>query len=137
LERRIFDHVDLRVRSFADAVPFYDKFMPLVGLNHKREIRDHVLYYRKLGKIPAEVVVLFEDSAHVATQTTLAFYAATYEEVDKAAAQLKDVGVRALEGPILCPEYSETYYAVFFRDPSGNRLEVVCRKPVASAVSER
>ena len=137
MERRIFDHIDLRVRSFAEAVPFYDKFMPLVGLNHKREIGDHVLYYRKLGKVPAEVIVLFEDPRHVATQTMLAFYAATNEEVDKAASQLKDAGALAIEGPMLCPEYSDTYYAVFFRDPSGNRLEVVCRKPVASAVSER
>lgn len=132
MERMIFDHIDLRVRSIAEATPFYDVVMPAVGLNHKREIGDHVLYYRKRGKVPAECIVLFEDPMHEPTRTCTAFYAATYEEVDQAAEKLKDAaGARDIEGPMRCPEYSETYYAVFFRDPSGNRLEVVCRKPVA------
>ena len=33
-----------------------------------------------------------------------------------------------IEGPLFNPEYNETYYAVFFDDPSGNRLEVVHRQ---------
>jgi len=129
MERMIFDHVDLRVRNIAEATPFYDVVMKAVGLNHKREIGDHVLYYRKVGKVPAECIILFEDPVHAAPRTCLAFYAATYAEVDKAAALLSDAGARDVEGPMLCPEYSETYYAVFFRDPSGNRLEIVCRRP--------
>jgi len=32
-----------------------------------------------------------------------------------------------IEGPVPCPEYTEKYYAVFFKDPDGNRLEVVYR----------
>jgi catechol 2,3-dioxygenase-like lactoylglutathione lyase family enzyme len=125
----IFDHVDLRVHSIAECEAFYDVVMPAVGLNHKRAIRDHVLYYRKIGKVPAECIVLFEDRDHAASGTVLAFYAATYEDVDRFAAQLSTAGARAIEGPMRCPEYSDTYYAVFFRDPSGNRLEVVCRRP--------
>lgn len=130
MERMIFDHVDLRVQNIAQSLPFYDAVMKVVGLNHKRPMGDHVLYYRKIGKVPAECVVLFEDPNHVPTRTVLAFYAATYEEVDRAAEQLRTAGARDIEGPMRCPEYSETYYAVFFRDPSGNRLEVVCRRPV-------
>jgi catechol 2,3-dioxygenase-like lactoylglutathione lyase family enzyme len=133
MERMILDHVDLRVRSIANCVPFYDVVMNAVGLNHKRAIGDHILYYRKRGKVPAECIILFEDPSHVPTQTVLAFYAATYEEVDRAAAQLGAAGARDIEGPMRCPEYSETYYAVFFRDPSGNRLEVVCRRPSPSS----
>jgi len=130
MERMIFDHVDLRVRNIAEAKPFYDVVMPLVGLNHKREIGDHVLYYRKAAKVPAECIILFEDPAHTPTRTCLAFYASTYDEVDKAASQLQAAGALDIEGPMRCPEYSETYYAVFFRDPSGNRLEIVCRRPL-------
>ena len=29
--------------------------------------------------------------------------------------------------PQLCPEYHPEYYATFFSDPDGVRLEVVCR----------
>ena len=135
MERRIFDHIDLRVRSFAEAVPFYDKFMPVVGLNHRRAIGDHMLYYRKVAKIPAEAIILFEDPNHRPSDACFAFYAKTYEEVDAAAAILAEAGAQALEGPMLCPEYSETYYAVFCRDPSGNRLEVVCRRPSGASSS--
>lgn len=118
------------MRSIAEVTPFYDAFMPAVGLHHKRAIGDHVLYYRKVGKIPAECIVLFEEPAHRATETVLAFYAATYEEVDAAAKTMLAAGFGEIEGPMRYPEYSETYYAAFFRDPSGNRLEVVCRRPV-------
>ena len=123
--------MDLRVHSIAEATLFYDVFMPAVGLHHKRAIGDHVLYYRKVGKVPAECIVLFEDPAHRATQTVLAFYAATYEEVDAVANAIKTAGFTDIEGPQRYPEYSETYYAAFFRDPSHNRLEIVCRRPVA------
>ncbi|MBV8600062.1 MAG: VOC family protein [Candidatus Eremiobacteraeota bacterium] len=135
MDRPIFDHLDLRVRNLHEASPFYDRLMPVVGLNHRRAIGDHVLYYRKLAKVPAEVVVLFEDPAHEPTQSVVAFYAESYEEVDAAAAILAGAGAQAIEGPMLCPEYSETYYAVFFRDPSGNRLEVVCRRPTGASSS--
>jgi catechol 2,3-dioxygenase-like lactoylglutathione lyase family enzyme len=133
MERMIFDHVDLRVRNIAEAEPFYDSVMPAVGLSHKRTVGDHILYYRKLGKVPAECIVLFEDPAHVPTGTALAFYAASYEEVDRMAEKIVTAKARDVQGPTLCPEYSETYYAVFFRDPSGNRLEVVCRRPALSS----
>jgi len=121
--------VDLRVRSIAEATSFYDVFMHAVGLHHKRAIGDHVLYYRKVGKVPAECIILFEEPAHRATETVIAFYAATYEEVDAVANAMKTAGFTDIEGPQRYPEYSETYYAAFFRDPSGNRLEIVCRKP--------
>ncbi|MGH7659620.1 MAG: VOC family protein [Vulcanimicrobiaceae bacterium] len=129
MERSIFDHVDLRVRSLAESAPFYDVAMPALGLHHKREIGEHILYYRKIGRVPAECIVLFEDTQHVPTGTVLAFYAPTYAEVDATAAKLCAAGARNVEGPLRCPEYSETYYAFFFTDPSGNRLEVVCRRP--------
>jgi hypothetical protein len=28
----------------------------------------------------------------------------------------------------LCAEYSPGYYAVFFEDPDGNKLEICCRE---------
>jgi catechol 2,3-dioxygenase-like lactoylglutathione lyase family enzyme len=117
------------VHSIAEVTPFYDAFMPAVGMHHKRAIGDHVLYYRKIGKIPAECIILFEEPAHRASETVLAFYAATYEEVDTVANTMKNAGFTNIEGPMRYPEYSETYYAAFFRDPSGNRLEIVCRRP--------
>jgi hypothetical protein len=47
--------------------------------------------------------------------------------VDEVGRAIASVGARNVEGPMLCPEYTEDYYAIFFEDPSGNRLEVVHR----------
>jgi hypothetical protein len=33
-----------------------------------------------------------------------------------------------VSGPRACPEYSPTYYAVFFADTSGNKLEIYHRE---------
>jgi catechol 2,3-dioxygenase-like lactoylglutathione lyase family enzyme len=43
--------------------------------------------------------------------------------VDRAARELRALGVDASE-PRLCPEYAPDYYATFFSDPDGIRLEI-------------
>lgn len=55
------------------------------------------------------------------------FWEASEEEVDRIAAIVIPAGARNVEGPMFCPEYSPTYYGLFFEDPCGNRLEVCCR----------
>jgi catechol 2,3-dioxygenase-like lactoylglutathione lyase family enzyme len=64
---------------------------------------------------------------HRPNLTRLAFCAPTREEVDRIAAIAAAAGARAYEAPALCDEIAENYYAAFFEDPDGNRLEVVCR----------
>jgi hypothetical protein len=44
------------------------------------------------------------------------------------AALVRKIGGQNLEGPEICAEYSPGYYAVFFEDPDGNKLEVCCRE---------
>jgi glyoxylase I family protein len=47
--------------------------------------------------------------------------------VDAAHARLRALGVAA-SAPRLYPEYNPDYYATFFEDPDGIRLELVARK---------
>jgi len=72
----------------------------------------------------------FEDAAHVPNATRMAFWADTPDAVDRIAEVVRSAGGRHVEGPMFCPEYSPTYYGLFFEDPSGNRLEVCCRQVV-------
>jgi predicted enzyme related to lactoylglutathione lyase len=74
-----------------------------------------------------EFIGLIEDPAHVPNATRLAFWANTHAEVDRVAVVVRSAGARNIEGPMFCPEYSPTYYGLFFEDPSGNRLEVCSR----------
>ncbi len=73
------------------------------------------------------MIVVSADPDHRPNATCLAFSAPARDDVDRIAAVAHAAGAGAFEPPGPCPEYTETYYASFFEDPDGNRLEVVCR----------
>lgn len=55
----------------------------------------------------------------------LAWRADSRDDVDRLHALLVDAGVKVLDPPAHYPEYSGDYYAVFFEDPDGMKLEFV------------
>jgi len=55
----------------------------------------------------------------------LAWRAASRDDVDRLHALLVEQGVPVLDPPAHYPEYSGDYYAVFFEDPDGIKLELV------------
>ena len=56
--------------------------------------------------------------------------------VDETFAALRSWDVAASE-PKLYPEYNDDYYATFFPDPDGMRLEVVARSRYRKEMAER
>jgi len=55
----------------------------------------------------------------------LAWRAESREDVDKLHSLLVERGVPILDAPAHYPEYSGNYYALFFEDPDGMKLEYV------------
>jgi catechol 2,3-dioxygenase-like lactoylglutathione lyase family enzyme len=55
----------------------------------------------------------------------LAWRAASREDVDRLHDLLVDHGIKVLDAPAHYPDYSGDYYAVFFKDPDGMKLEFV------------
>ena len=47
------------------------------------------------------------------------------ERTDQACAIVRELSRRVLDAPAEYPEYGEDYYAVFFADPDGMKLELV------------
>lgn len=125
--KRLFDHIDMRVRSLAEARPFYSQFLPAIGFPELCETSLGIAYDARREHPKPEFIGLIEDLAHRPNATRIAFWAESKEEVDRVARIVVTAGAKNVEGPMFCPEYSPTYYAVFFDDPSGNRLEVCCR----------
>ena len=123
----VFDHIDVRVVDVAAARPFYDAFLKTFGFRSQRQASGDVVYYRFAERRVQEAFALIEAAGHIAYEVRLAFHASSPEEVDRIAAVARDAGARRFEAPQWCPEIAERYYAAFFEDPSGNRLEVVCR----------
>lgn len=134
MKRRHFDHIDLRVKNLTRAREFYAKILPELGFTCDRSDDVWATFYSVGGDQPSAFFGFTEDPEHQPNGTRIAFWADTRSEVDKFAVLLRQAGGRNLEGPGICPDYSPGYYALFFDDPDGNKLEICCREqPIINA----
>lgn len=126
---RRFDHVDLRVRSLAEARPFYEVLFPALGFTRDASIPGWFTY-EATGDGATEFFGITESPTHVANECRVAFWVESPREVDRLAEVVRQAGGRNIEGP----GYDEGpgYYAVFFEDPCGNRLEICHRIPAGN-----
>ena len=122
---RRYDHIDLRVRSLADARSFYQVLLPALGFTRKLDIEDWLQFETEGTGRATEFFGVTESPQHVANESRIAFWADSNAEVDRLADLIVRAGARNVEGP----DYHEGpgYYAVFFEDPCGNRLEICNR----------
>lgn len=120
-----FDHVDLRVRSVAEVRPFYELLLPALGFTRDAKIEGWMQYEVTGTDGATEFVGVTESPQHVANECRIAFWADSIREVERLAEIAIQAGARNIEGPA----YEDAhYYAVFFEDPSGNRLEICYRE---------
>jgi hypothetical protein len=127
MKSRLFDHIDLRVTNLGAADAFYGVVLPAIGFPVRRVEADSIAYDNSRDHPKPEFISLIEDTEHVPNKTRIAFRCDTREEVDQVAAVLFRAKALNVEGPMFIPEYGAGYYAIFFEDPCGNRLEVCCR----------
>jgi predicted enzyme related to lactoylglutathione lyase len=119
-----FQHVDVRVTDMQAALPFYSKLLPAVGFV-RGDSGEQWKSWAAEGELPSTPWFGFiEDPDHRPNSNRIAFWAASPDEVDRLAAIAIDAGARNMSGPRPCPEYTPSYYAAFFDDPCGNRLEI-------------
>ena len=125
---RHFDHIDLRVRDMEVAREFYGKLLPELGFVRESPGEDFHTFYSAGGDKPSEFFCFSEDKDHQPNGTRIAFWADTRKQVDRIAELVRKAGGKTLEGPEVCRDYSPGYYAFFFEDPDGNKLEVCSRE---------
>ena len=138
----IIDHIQITVRDMAVAVPFYDKFLPLLGFDPRSrstavidEHEFHVVEYLhpRLGfAITSPRPAVAADSVHRRRPGALhhlAFKAESRAEVDRLFSALKEIGAVIVSEPRIYPEYTpQPYYALFFKDLEGIKYEIVCTR---------
>lgn len=123
------DHVYVAVRDVERSVKFYDCVMHILGFRRRDgEIGGdhHVFYYgRQLvyALRPAKENTPNHDP-YAPGLHHLCFRVVDEEAVDRAASELSGAGIEATQ-PRYYPEYGPDYYATFFEDPDGIRLEVM------------
>ncbi len=124
----MFDHIDLRVPRLAEVASFYEALLPALGFTERMPIEGWMQFAAPAAHGGAFFGIT-ESPAHEPNETRLAFRAASAAEVERISRIASAAGARALEGPML---YAPGYYAAFFEDPCGNRLEVCHRRPSRS-----
>jgi glyoxylase I family protein len=125
-------HVDLVVSSIARSLPFYRDLLAPLGYHGISEVegeRGETIYYlwgpgssvglREAQTVRTEPFDRYEVGLH-----HLALEAASRGAVDERAEWLTTQGARIESGPKEYA-YSLGYYAVFFFDPDGIKLEIV------------
>jgi len=130
MKTRRLDHIDLRVKNLAVARKFYAKLLPALGFTCDRSDETWATdcFYSAGGDKPSDFFGFTEDRHHQPNGTRIAFWADTRDEVDRIAKLVREIGGKNLEGPEICADYSPGYYAFFFEDPDGNKLEICCRE---------
>jgi catechol 2,3-dioxygenase-like lactoylglutathione lyase family enzyme len=122
-----FGHIDLRVSDMDAALPFYDALLPALGFTER--------YHGEAWKVWAttdplpstQYLAVTQSVEHVPNENRIAFWVEDAAEVDRVGAVARAAGATELSGPKEMPSYGEGYYALFFADPFGNRLEVYIR----------
>jgi catechol 2,3-dioxygenase-like lactoylglutathione lyase family enzyme len=126
VKARYFDHIDLRVKDRGQAQKFYAQLLPPLGFTTD-ESGERWGAFEATAEEKPPFFGFTEQRAHVPNENRIAFWADTREEVDRIAQIAREAGALNIEGPQVWTEYTPGYYAVFFDDPSGNKLEVCCR----------
>jgi glyoxylase I family protein len=132
------DHLDLVITDLGLSLEFYRGLLEPLGFTRASEIEgergERVVY---LGGTGGASVSLREaqSEAHATPYDRyavgihhLAFVAGSREQVEERAAWLREQGTEIESGPAEY-EYTPGYYAVFFYDPDGIKLEIVHRPP--------
>ncbi len=117
-------HIDLRVRSLAEALPLYSVMMPALGFTTQREGPGWTTFAQTKPQPGQQFLPMVEDPDHNPNANRIAFCVESREEVERLAELVGQAGATIESGPRDCPEYWPTYYAVFFEDTCGNKLEV-------------
>ena len=120
---RRFDHIDLRVPRLAEVVAFYNMLLPALGFSRRVAVEGW-LQFEAAGEMATDFFGITESPGHIPNENRIAFWAESAPDVDKVAKVAARIGARNIEGPM---DYEPGYYAVFFEDPCGNRLEVCHR----------
>jgi catechol 2,3-dioxygenase-like lactoylglutathione lyase family enzyme len=126
------DHVYVAVSDIERSERFYDNVMRL--LNFRKGTKPiagekHLHYFNRVTQYsirPAHSEGKSHDPYSPGLHH-LCFRVESTEEVDVAATELGKLGIVAT-APRYYPEYAPDYYATFFEDPDGIRLEVVAMR---------
>ena len=124
----LFDHVDLRVSDLNKVRGLYNTLLSAMGFTQVAEDADSICYSTPAGDRAAPFFGINLDPRHAPNGSRIALRASSRAEVDRLSELARVAGAAAFEAPHECLEYRPRYYASFFEDPDGNKLEICYRE---------
>jgi catechol 2,3-dioxygenase-like lactoylglutathione lyase family enzyme len=122
----MLDHVSIQCRNAAASARFYDAVLAPLGGTRVMDFGDVIGF----GIAPKPDFWMGPRATGEGfRESHLAFGAPTRPAVDAFFDAAVAAGAEVLHKPRLWPEYHETYYGAFVRDPDGNNVEAVCHAP--------
>lgn len=130
--RGLVHHIDLTVTSLARSRPFYETVLGFLGYRRSAD-HDNGSDWDRVGEPFHSIGILKargEGAARPHDRTSpglhhLAWASDSREDVDRLHALLTSIDALILDPPADYPQYGPDYYAVFFADPDGLKLEYV------------
>ena len=121
------EHIDVTVNDLARSVIFYDQVMPALGFkrlpdndrNNLRWANGHMSFALRPAREPSGFNRYRVGLHH------LAFKAKSRAAIDEFYRFLMRENLPILDAPAEYPQYGANYYAVFFADPDGMKMELV------------
>jgi catechol 2,3-dioxygenase-like lactoylglutathione lyase family enzyme len=123
------DHIAIRVSDLAQSKAFYGDLLGFMGFVKEWEFGDVVGWNNWetmfwITQADAEGL----SHPHLTGAVGYQHYAFELEsaaQVDELHAHLRQMGAEIVDPPAFYPDYGEGYYAVFFLDPDGLKLEAM------------
>jgi catechol 2,3-dioxygenase-like lactoylglutathione lyase family enzyme len=122
----VLDHVGIQCVDLVASAAFYDAALAPLRVGRVMDFGVAIGY----GEPPhADFWIGAHQTGEGFKESHLAFTAPSREAVREFFAAAVANGAAVLHEPRLWPEYNETYYGAFVRDPDGNNVEAVCHLP--------
>jgi len=137
------DHIYVTVGDLARSEQFYDPVMRMLGYRKSTTPVDGTPHLHYFNRAMHYTLRPAHDAApagpaqpyRVGALHHLCLRVRDTEAVDEVHRELLALGVQVSE-PRVYPEYRADYYAIFFDDPDGIRLEVVCDTELRRTIRE-
>jgi catechol 2,3-dioxygenase-like lactoylglutathione lyase family enzyme len=127
----MFSHVMLGTNNLTESIGFYDRVMPILGYA-RESTGDAFAGYGRKEDIGTGANCLWignpfnGDPASPGNGVNIALLATTRDQVNKFYAIALEYGGQDEGAPGIRGEAHPNFYAAYIRDPSGNKLVIVC-----------
>jgi catechol 2,3-dioxygenase-like lactoylglutathione lyase family enzyme len=122
----VIDHLSIQCADVEASAHFYDTVLGQLGGTRVMDFGDVIGY--GFGRKPSFWLGPLT-TGEPNREIHIAFVAENRAAVWAFFEAAVGLGAEVLHQPRLWPEYHDTYYAAFVRDPDGNNVEAVCHAP--------